>query len=76
MSERSAIEWPTFALIVCCTGLWVMGTTYASEFWLPLGFIVTTLMIALHSSLSHEVLHGHPFKTQWLVEGLIVVSDA
>lgn len=74
MSERATIEWPTFAFIIVCTGLWILGTTYASEIWLPLGFIVTTLAIALHSSLSHEVLHGHPFQNQKLNEALVWIQ--
>jgi fatty acid desaturase len=28
-------------------------------------------MIALHASLQHEVIHGHPFRVQWLNEALI-----
>jgi fatty acid desaturase len=74
MSERAAIEWPTFALIIACTGLWVIGTTYASAIWLPLGFVATTLAVALHSSLSHEVLHGHPFQNQTLNEALVWIQ--
>lgn len=38
---------------------------------MPLGFITTTLAIALHSFLSHEVLHGHPFRVKALNEALV-----
>jgi len=35
---------------------------------LPLGLVIALLaaLIAFHSSLQHEVLHGHPFKAAWL----------
>ncbi|MEP2425408.1 MAG: fatty acid desaturase [Tateyamaria sp.] len=39
-----------------------------------MGFVVTTLTIALHSSLSHEVLHGHPFENQRLNEALVWIQ--
>lgn len=74
MSEKAVVEWPTLALIVMCTVLWGAGTIYASVIWLPLGFVVTTLAIALHSSLTHEVLHGHPFKNQTLNAALVWVQ--
>lgn len=74
MSESGRVEWPTLALIVICTGFWGVGTTYASEVWLPMGFVLTTLTIALHSSLSHEVLHGHPFRNQRLNEALVWIQ--
>lgn len=69
-----AIEWPTLGLILICTGIWFVGTTFASAIWLPLGFVLTTVAIALHSSLSHEVLHGHPFANQHLNEALVTIQ--
>ncbi len=35
--------------------------------------LVLVLLLTLHSSLQHEVLHGHPFKKQWLNELLVSV---
>lgn len=58
MSERR-FEWPTLALLVGCYGLWITGTLV----WWPLGLVLITLAAALHSSLTHEVLHGHPFRS-------------
>ncbi len=58
-----AIEWPTIALIVACFGLWI-GLTFYSGF---LPAIVTvpalTVVLGLHTSIQHEVLHGHPFRS-------------
>jgi len=59
--SRAGVEWPTVALIAACYVVWALGTTWMAGFWLPLGMAVTVLALALHSSIQHEVLHGHPF---------------
>ena len=64
-------EWRTLSLIVFCYGLWG-----AALFWLwPLSPVLSILLLmlacALHGSLSHEVLHGHPFANTGVNEGLI-----
>ncbi len=56
------VEWPTLVLVASCYGLYALGTFWAAQFWLPLGMALTIVALALHSSLSHEVLHGHPFQ--------------
>lgn len=71
MREAPGIEWPTLALILGCYALWALGTTVLSALWLPLGFLVTMLAITLHSSLQHEVLHGHPFASRLANEALM-----
>ena len=71
MREAPGIEWPTLALILGCYALWALGTTVLSALWLPLGFVVTMLAITLHSSLQHEVLHGHPFASRLANEALM-----
>ncbi|MGX9350908.1 fatty acid desaturase [Shimia sp. W99] len=67
----AGIEWPTFGLVVLCYGAFVTGTVWLASWWLPAGMIVTALALALHSSLSHEVLHGHPFRSRFLSEALV-----
>lgn len=64
-------EWPTLSLLILCYMAWGLGTTYLSALWLPLGFVVTMLAITLHSSLQHEVLHGHPFASRFLSEATV-----
>ncbi len=64
-------EWPTLALVAACYALWALGTTWASAFWLPLGIVLTALAIGLHSSLQHEIIHGHPFRNQTLNAALV-----
>ncbi|QTN36161.1 fatty acid desaturase [Cognatishimia activa] len=68
---RPLIEWPTFLLLVLCYAGFALGTIWASSVWLPLGMAVTTIAIVLHSSLTHEVVHGHPFRSQLLSEATV-----
>ena len=70
---RGGFEWPTLALLAACYLLWALGTTWLTAFWLPLGFVVTVVMIALHSSLTHEMVHDHPFRNPLLNEALVFV---
>ena len=73
MAERRMpkVEWPTLLLVVGCYGLYVLGTVWAAQLWLPLGMVLTIVALALHSSLSHEVLHGHPFENKALNAALV-----
>lgn len=61
--ERAAIEWPTVVLLAGVYGGWLAITFYSSAlpWWIvaPVGAI----LITWHSSLQHEILHGHP--TKW-----------
>lgn len=57
------VEWPTLALLTLCYGVWALATTWLAAFWLPGAVVLTGLAIALHSSLTHEVIHGHPFRS-------------
>ncbi|MBP0482590.1 fatty acid desaturase [Sagittula sp. M10.9X] len=65
------VEWPTLCLLAVCYGLWMLGTTAAAEVWLPLGMAMVTFSTALHSSLTHEALHGHPFRSRWANAALV-----
>ena len=64
-------EWPTLGLVFVCYAVWVLGTTWAAAWFLPLGIVLTALAVALQSSLSHEVLHGHPFRNPVLNAALV-----
>lgn len=62
LTRAMAWDWPTVALFVACVGLW------AGALMLPVGFLGLQIMLlifalTLHSSLSHEILHGHPFNS-------------
>ncbi|GGB16240.1 fatty acid desaturase [Allosediminivita pacifica] len=63
MSER--FEWPTLVLLAGCYLLWALGTTWLAVVWLPLAMVAVVVATALHSSLNHEMLHGHPFRSRF-----------
>lgn len=64
-------EAPTLVLLITVYGTFTGLTLAAST--LPLWLIIPLLAatIALHSSLQHEVLHGHPFRNQTLSDATI-----
>ncbi|MEM1236622.1 MAG: fatty acid desaturase [Pseudomonadota bacterium] len=55
-------EWPTWILIILAYG----GFAAALSFNVALAVPVLAVVIALHASLQHEAIHGHPFKSPWL----------
>jgi fatty acid desaturase len=63
VQERPAVEWPTAILAAGIYIAW-LAVTYAYTV-LPIWIVapVGALLVTLHSSLQHEVLHGHP--TRW-----------
>jgi fatty acid desaturase len=62
-SARNAVEWPTTLLVLFTYGSWLLVTASANV--LPIWIVapVVAVVLTLHSSLQHEVLHGHP--TKW-----------
>jgi fatty acid desaturase len=64
-------EWRTLGLLGGCYAAWLTVTAFAGVLgpWLALPLI--TLTITLHSSLQHEVLHGHPFRAEALNAALV-----
>lgn len=65
------IEWPTLALILASyAGLW-LGLFILPEQSVALAIALLIPLIALQSSLQHEVLHGHPFADRRLGEALV-----
>ena len=72
--RNRAVEWGTLALFMACVGVWAAAVFGMPVWSLPLAMLVLTLALVLHSSLSHEVLHGHPFASRRLSEALVIVS--
>ncbi|MGB7317820.1 MAG: fatty acid desaturase [Planktotalea sp.] len=71
MSDTRRFEWPTWAVLIACYGLFGVATLWLCAFGIGFGIFGAVLAIALHSSLSHEVLHGHPFKNRHLNAALV-----
>jgi fatty acid desaturase len=61
--RRSPAELPTLFLVVFVYGGWCLSTA-AYGHW-PLWAVIASvvLLLTLHSSLQHEIIHGHP--TRW-----------
>jgi len=71
MSSRGPIEWPTLGLLIATYVVWGVSTVWIAPFSLPLAIIIAAIAGAQHSSLQHEVLHGHPTPWKWLNEALV-----
>ncbi|MFM2354699.1 MAG: hypothetical protein RLZZ528_435 [Pseudomonadota bacterium] len=65
------VEWPTVLLLVASYLAWGVATTWLAGWSLPLAVLVATLTVTLHSSLQHEVLHGHPTRHSALNEAMV-----
>ncbi|HET9390998.1 MAG TPA: fatty acid desaturase [Steroidobacteraceae bacterium] len=61
--QRPAFEIPTLLLLASVYGGWLAITFFFFRIPLALSIPLTVLMITLHSSLQHEMTHGHP--TRW-----------
>ena len=56
-------EWPTLLLLTAVYATYASVLIYAVHLPAWIGTAVLALLIAQHSSLQHEVLHGHPFRS-------------
>lgn len=68
------IEWPTVALTVAVYVGWVAAGAFLWPASPALALAAMTLATALHSSLVHENLHGHPTRRRRLNEALVGVN--
>ena len=67
------IEWSTVALTVVCYGLWMAAGIWLWPVAPVLALALMAVMAALHSSLVHENLHGHPTRDRRLNEALVAL---
>ena len=54
-------EWPTLAVLAGCYIAYLVVTWAATDLGLVFSVVLLSVILALHSSLQHEVIHGHPF---------------
>ncbi len=73
-SDPSNVEWPTVILIVLTYGALatLMWFYYALPFWVIIP--LAGYLIALHGSLQHEALHGHPTRNAALNELMVAIN--
>lgn len=63
LTASPADEAATMALLAACYGAWALVTAQAAAMGMALAIPLTALTVTLHSSLQHEILHGHPFRS-------------
>lgn len=63
-TSAKAVEWPTVFLFVATYAVWGVATVVLWPISPLLAVVITGVAIAQLSSLTHEVLHGHPFPSQ------------
>ena len=75
-ARRKAIEWPTVAVAAVVYGGWLSATWVAGHTGNVAAFAVAAVLITLHSSMQHEILHGHPTRSRRInrLLGLIPLS--
>ena len=73
-TNQPVIEWPTLYVAVATYLILGLATTWLANISLPLAIFVTGLAVAQFSSLQHEVLHGHPFRSRFLSEAIVFVG--
>lgn len=62
-------EWPTVALFTGCLAIWAVALTLPAG-WGMLSFGLLVFSLVLHASLTHEIIHGHPFSKVWACTAL------
>lgn len=62
------VEWPTLVLVGLCYVLILLALWFLPTL---LGIILLAPMVALHGSLTHEIVHGHPFSRQFWNAALV-----
>ncbi|MBP7003609.1 fatty acid desaturase [Amaricoccus sp.] len=64
-------EWPTLALVLATYAAWCGGVALSSTITPWAAVPILALALTLHSSLQHEVAHGHPLPSRRLSEALV-----
>ncbi len=64
--NAAAVEWPTLGLIILTYAVWAVAVFVLPDLSLALAVLVAGVVTALHASLQHEAIHGHPFRDQRL----------
>ena len=73
-AKPTTVEWPTVILIVLTYGALatLMWFYHALPFWVIIP--LAGYLIALHGSLQHEALHGHPTRNALLNELMVAIN--
>lgn len=66
-------EWGTLAVIALCYAAWCGVIFWLAGISVLAAVVAGSVVAALHSSLTHEALHGHPFRSRALNEALMAL---
>lgn len=72
----SRVEWPTFALFLGTYAALLVSIFLLPKLSILLAVCTLSIALALHSSLTHELLHGHPFRNRHLNDALAIVQPS
>lgn len=67
-------EFPTLVLLVLCYVAFLLLTGFAGTIGPVAVFLGLCVLVTLHSSLQHEVLHGHPFRSSFLNDATVFLA--
>ena len=70
---KRLVEWPTIALLAACYGLWFIAGFFVYPAYPIAALLLFAVSIALHSSLQHEIMHGHPTRSRHVNELLVIL---
>jgi len=70
-SGFGAVEWPTVLLIIGCYGAWAAVGLFVWPDYPIVTLILLGFIVALQSSIMHEVLHGHPTRDARVNEAFV-----
>jgi fatty acid desaturase len=68
----AAVEWWTMGVLAGCYALWGAALFLVAPVSLWLAIPVVAVTAALHSSLTHEAVHGHP--TRWRLVNAVLLA--
>lgn len=70
---KARIEWPTVAMLALSYAMFGAASWFSDSIGYWIAFPAMAVAIALHSSLQHEVLHGHPTRSAAINEAMVFV---
>ncbi|MEJ8572508.1 fatty acid desaturase [Microbaculum marinum] len=69
--KKRKVEWPTFLALICCYAAWAAVVHFNQALPIVVFVPLAAYCVALHSSLRHEALHGHPTRSLTINEALV-----
>ena len=71
--QLAAVEMPTVAIALLAYGGWLTVTRMYGLWPLWIVAPLTAVLLTLHGSLQHEIVHGHPTRSGWINRLLAIV---